>query len=204
MSILRTFFAATACVTMATSVAALMAEPRGGDAGSEAYNIDSFFKTVDVDRNGSLSGEEWREMGLRDISFPLCDANEDGKIDKSEMTACAVPQSMDPKGEGILTIYAGGRFVIPSPGAPIPKPENAPPGITQMTQFLSESPYVEGGPAGEEFIKLFDKDGDGRVSHNEWESLKNNTVFRPFRWPQYNRNRDQWITLEEAPKPPAE
>ena len=204
MNILRVFLAATACVAMAISVSALMAEPQGGGTDSETYNIDSFFRTVDVNKDGSLSGEEWKEMGLTDMSFPLCDANKDGNIDKPEMTACAVPQSMDPKGEGILTIYAGGRFVIPSPGAPIPKPKNAPPGITQMTQFLSESPYVEGGPSGADFIKLFDKDGDGKVSHDEWESVKNNTVFRPFRWPQYNKNRDQWITLEEAPKPPVE
>ena len=144
------------------------------------------------------------EMGLLDMSFQLCDASKDGSVDKAEMNDCAVPVSMDPKGEGILTVYSDGRFVIPSPGAPIPKPKNAPPGITQMTQFVSDSPYVEGGPSGADFIKLFDKDGDGKVGHMEWESVKNDTVFRPFRWPQYNKNRDQWITLEEAPHPPVE
>ena len=204
MNIQRVFLAATACVATVIFVSALTAKHQAGDDDPETYNIDSFFKAVDVNKNGSLSGEEWKEMGLADISFPLCDANKDGRIDRQEMTACAVPQSMDPKGEGILTVYAGGRFVIPSQGTPIPKPKNAPPGITQMTQFVSDSPYVEGGPAGEDFIKVFDKDGDGKVDHTEWESVKNDTVFRPFRWPQYNKNRDQWITLEEAPKPPVE
>ena len=204
MGILRMFTAATACLLMALSISTLMAEPPGGGTDSKPYDIDSFFSIVDVNKDGSIKGEEWREMGLSDMSFPLCDANKNGKIDKQEMTACAVPQSMDPNGEGILTVYGGGRFVIQSPGAPIPKPKNAPPGITQMTQFVSESPYVEGGPTGEAFIKLFDKDGDGKVDHTEWESVKNDTVFQPFRWPQYNKNRDQWITLEEAPKPPVE
>jgi hypothetical protein len=132
----------------------------------------------------------------------LCDPNKDDKITRQEMAACAIPESMDPKKEGILTVYSGGRFVIPSPGAPIPKPKNAPPGITQATQMLSDSPYMEGGPTGQEFIKMFDADGDGKVSHDEWEKLKNNTVFKPFRWPQYNRNRDEWITVDEAPKAP--
>jgi hypothetical protein len=196
--------AAMTSFMMVLSVSTLMAEPQGGGTDSNPYDIDEFFSIVDADKNGSIDGEEWKEMGLMDLSFPLCDADENGRIDKQEMTACAVPQSKDPKGEGILTVYGGGRFVIPSPGAPIPKPKNAPPGITQMTQFVSESPYVEGGPTGEDFIQLFDKDGDGKVDHMEWESEKNSTVFRPFRWPQYNKNRDQWITLEEAPKPPVE
>ena len=138
-----------------------------------------------------------------DLSFPLCDQNGDGRITKQEMSACAVPESMDPKKEGILTVYSGGRFVIPSPGNPIPKPANAPPGITQATQMVADSPYVAGGPTGQDFINLFDADGDGKVGHMEWEKVKNDTVFKPFRWPQYNKNRDQWITLDEAPQPPA-
>jgi len=165
-------------------------------------SMDPFFAALDANKDGFISKAEWKEMGLMDISFPLCDPNKDDKITKQEMSACAVPESMDPKKEGILTVYSAGRFVIPSPGNPIPKPANAPPGITQATQMVSDSPYVEGGPTGQAFIKLFDADGDGKVSHAEWEKLKNETVFKPYRWPQYNKNRDEWITLEEAPKAP--
>jgi len=166
-------------------------------------NIDPFFVTMDENRDGFIDKEEWKQLGLMDIAFPLCDTNKDGKITKEEMTACAIPESMDPNQEGILTVYSGGRFVIPSPGNPIPKPVNAPPGITQATQMVADSPYVEGGPTGLDFIKMFDADGDGKISHIEWESLKNDTVFRQFRWPQYNKNRDEWITVDEAPKAPA-
>lgn len=165
-------------------------------------DIGPFFAILDVDRDGSISKGEWTESGLMDMSFPLCDPNRDDRITRQEMAACAVPESMDPRGEGILTVYSRGRFVIPSPGAPIPKPAKAPPGITQATQMVSDSPYVEGGPTGEDFIKMFDANGDGKVSHDEWEKLKNATVFKPFRWPQYNRNRDEWITVDEAPKAP--
>jgi len=165
-------------------------------------DIDPFFLTLDANKDGLIEKGEWKQLGLMDIAFPLCDTNKDDKITKQEMSACAVPESMDPNKEGVLTVYSGGRFVIPSHGAPVPKPANAPPGITQATQMVSDSPYVEGGPTGQDFIKMFDADGDGKVSHDEWEKLKNNTVFKPFRWPQYNRNRDQWITVDEAPKAP--
>ena len=165
-------------------------------------NIDPFFTVMDANKDGSIDKGEWKEMGLRDSYFALCDPNKDNKIAKQEMSACAVPEAMDPKKEGVLTVYSGGRFVIPSPGNPIAKPKNAPPGITQATQFVADSPYVEGGPTGQEFIKMFDADGDGRVGHEEWEKVKNNTVFKPYRWPQYNKNLDQWITVDEAPQPP--
>jgi hypothetical protein len=53
------------------------------------------------------------------------------------------------------------------------------------------------------FFATLDVDGDGKVSHAEWEKIKNDTVFKPYRWPQYNRNRDEWITVDEAPKAPS-
>lgn len=179
------------------------ASAQNTETRSGAVNIDPFFKTLDVNRDASIDKGEWKELGLMDASFPLCDSNKDEKITRQEMEACAVPESMDPKKEGVLTVYSGGRFVIPSPGAPFPKPAKAPPGITQATQMVSDSPYVEGGPTGQDFIKMFDADGDGKVNHDEWEKLKNSTVFKPFRWPQYNRNRDEWITVDEAPRRPS-
>jgi hypothetical protein len=194
MNIRKMFLAAAACFALA--IPAFAQNPT-------KVNIDSFFAILDVNKDGSIGKGEWKELGLMDASFPLCDRNNDGKITNQEMAACAIPESMDPKKEGILTVYGGGSFVIPSPGAPVPKPANAPPGITQATQMVSDSPYVESGPTGLAFIKLFDADGDGKVSHMEWEKLKNETVFKPYRWPQYNRNRDEWITVDEAPKAPA-
>jgi len=170
--------------------------------GQTQVDIDPFFTTMDLDKSGSIDRKEWVDMGLRDLYFPLCDRDKDETITRQEMSGCALPVAMDPNKEGVLTVYSGGRFVIPSPGNPIPKPAKAPPGITQETQFVSDSPYVEGGPTGQDFIEMFDADGDGKVGHTEWENVKNDTVFKPYRWPQYNKNRDQWITVDEAPQAP--
>lgn len=192
MSISRVLWVLAGCLVLPTITS----------AQSPAVSIDPFFATVDANKDGAIAKDEWKQAGLMDIAFPLCDPDKNDRITKQEMSACAVQESMDPKKEGVLTVYAGGRFVITSPGAPIPKPQNAPPGITQATQMVSDSPYVEGGPTGKDFIKVFDTDGDGKVSHAEWEKVKNGTVFKPYRWPQYNKNRDQWITVDEAPQIP--
>jgi Ca2+-binding EF-hand superfamily protein len=167
-----------------------------------AYNIDPFFSTLDTNKDGFITKQEWQGMNLMEVAFSLCDANKDEKISKPEMAASAIPEAMDPKKEGIVTVFGISSFVIPANGVQIPKPAKFAPGISQVTQFVANSPYVEGGPTGEAFIKLLDQDGDGKISHSEWEAVKNNTVFKPFRWPQYNRNRDDFITLDEAPKPP--
>ena len=176
--------------------------PSVASAQDAAVDVAPFIAAVDVNKDGTMARDEWKQAGLMDVAFGLCDRDGNDRITTQEMSVCAIPESMDPKKEGVLTVYARGRFVIASPGAPVPKPQNAPPGITQATQMLSDSPYVEGGPTGADFIKLFDTDGDGKVSHAEWEKAKNATVFKPYRWPQYNRNRDEWITVDEAPRKP--
>lgn len=183
-------------------VAVCVALPATTSAQTPTVDIAPFFAAVDGNKDGAITRDEWKQAGLMGLAFGLCDPDKDDRVAKQEMSACAIPESMDPKKEGVLTVYARGRFVIASPGAPVPKPENAPPGITQATQMLADSPYVEGGPTGADFIKVFDADGDGKVSHAEWEKTKNSTVFKPYRWPQYNKNRDEWITVDEAPRVP--
>ena len=61
-------------------------------------------------------------------------------------------------------------------------------------------PHVEGGATGIDFITLFDSDKDGKISHDEWEKVKPSTVYRKKRWPEYDINRDRYITLEEVPQ----
>jgi hypothetical protein len=61
---------------------------------------------------------------------------------------------------------------------------------------------MEGGATGIDFIKLFDADGDRKVTHSEWEKVRPSTVFKDKHWPEYNKNNDEYITVDEAPKPP--
>ena len=54
---------------------------------------------------------------------------------------------------------------------------------------------------GQDFIKKFDFDKDGKVNHDEWEGIKTMTFYANNRWPEFDLNRDGFITIEEAPKP---
>jgi hypothetical protein len=77
-------------------------------------------------------------------------------------------------------------------GAP---PEGMPEG-----GFVSNSPHVGDGPTGQAFIDVLDSDKDGKVDHEEWEKNKRSTVYKNKRWPEYNKNMDEYITVDEAPQ----
>jgi len=36
----------------------------------------------------------------------------------------------------------------------------------------------------------------------EWEKGKGSTVYKDKHWPEYNKNRDEYITVDEAPQKP--
>jgi Ca2+-binding EF-hand superfamily protein len=61
-------------------------------------------------------------------------------------------------------------------------------------------PHIEGGESGIEFMNKFDLNKDGKISHDEWEAVKGSTVYREKRWPEYNPNMDDFITLDEVPE----
>lgn len=60
-------------------------------------------------------------------------------------------------------------------------------------------PYIEGGESGIEFMNKFDLNKDGKIDHGEWEAVKKGTVYREKHWPEYNTNKDEYITLDEVP-----
>jgi len=61
-------------------------------------------------------------------------------------------------------------------------------------------PRIEGGETGIEFMNNFDLDKDGRISHDEWEAVKPSTVYREKHWPEYDLNKDGYITMDEVPQ----
>ena len=61
-------------------------------------------------------------------------------------------------------------------------------------------PHIEGGESGIEFMNKFDLNKDGKISHKEWETVKPDTVYKLKHWPEYNINKDAYITLDEVPE----
>jgi len=120
----------------------------------------------------------------------MCDTSKDGKLTKAEMAACELPEAMDTNGDSTLLVSEMIEFDKKMMSAP-------------KKIYAATSPYVEGGATGMDFIKLFDADGDGKVTHMEWETTRPLTVFKDKHWPEYNKNMDEYITVDEAPQPPS-
>ena len=132
----------------------------------------AFIKAEDGNGDGKVSKDEF---GGPDTLFEEWDKNTDGFIDLSEAPTPEMMEGMGPPG-----------------GAP---PEGMPPG-----GFVANSPHVGDGPTGQDFIDVLDTNKDGKVDHDEWEREKLKTVYKNKRWPHYNKNMDQYITLDEAPQ----
>ena len=179
-----------ACLGLAILIHAQNPPQQGAGMAMKKYNVDEFVVKVDTDKDGSMTKDEWKTAGLADIPFTMCDTSKDGKLTKEEMAACELPEAMDANGDNILLVSEMIEFDKKMMSAPKKK-------------YAATSPYVEGGATGMDFIKLFDADGDGKVTHMEWEKGKNSTVYKDKHWPEYNKNMDEYITVDEAPQPPA-
>ena len=172
------------------SIQAMAQNPaQQGGMAMKKYRVDEFVAKVDADNDGAMTKEEWKAAGLAEIPFTMCDSSKDDKLTAAELAACALPQAMDTNGDGILLVPEMIEFDKKMMSAP-------------KKQYAATSPYVEGGATGMDFIKLFDADNDGKVTHEEWEKVRPSTVYRDKHWPEYNKNMDDYITVDEAPKPP--
>jgi hypothetical protein len=178
----------TAAIGLSLAAPVLAQNPQGGGMASKKFKVDSFVAKVDADKDGAMTKDEWKAAGLIELPFTACDSSKDGKITKEEMAACALPEAMDADGNGILMVDEMIEF---------DKKMSAP-----KKKYAATSPYVEGGATGMDFIKLFDADNDGKVTHDEWEKVRPSTVYRDKHWPEYNKNNDEYITVDEAPKKP--
>jgi hypothetical protein len=139
----------------------------GGWHGHEEIKSEFICRDVDTDNDGSMTKEEWKTAGLAEMPFTMCDSSKDGKVTTEEMAACALPEAMDANIDGILMVSEIIEFDKKMMGAP-------------KKQYAATSPYVEGGATGMDFIKLFDADNDGKVTHMEWEKVQEKWVNRPL------------------------
>jgi hypothetical protein len=138
----------------------------------------AFIEAEDGNGDGKVTKDEF---GGPDTLFDEWDKNKDGFIELSEGPTPDMMQGMGARGGG-----------APGGGAP---PEGMPAG-----GFVSNSPHVGDGPTGQDFIDVLDSDKDGKVNHQEWEMNKRSTVYKNKRWPEYNKNMDEYITVDEAPQ----
>ena len=176
-------------ISFAVSALAQDGPPPGGPMAVKNYDVEAFVKQVDTNSDGVMAKEEWKKAGLADMPFSFCDTDRDEKLSKKEMGDCKLPEAMDADPDGILTVNEMIEFDKKMTAAPKKK-------------YVPMEPYVEGGETGMDFIRLFDEDRDGKVTHMEWEKKKNSTVFKERHWPDYNKNMDEYITPDEAPQKP--
>ena len=184
MAFLVMFFLLLAIPAMAQDT-----PPPGPGMAMKQYDVDGFVKQVDTDQDGSMSKEEWKAAGLADMPFTFCDTSKDGILSGKEMADCQMPEAMDTDKDGVLLVDEMIEFDKRMASAP-------------KRQYEPTSPYVEGGETGMDFIRVLDGDGDGKVTHAEWEKNKQSTVYKDKHWPEYNKNMDQYLTVDEAPQKP--
>jgi hypothetical protein len=176
-------------LSLAMPVMAQETPPPGPGMAMKPFNVEAFVEQVDKDKDGSMSKEEWKAAGLVDLPFTFCDASKDGILSAKEMADCRLPEAMDTDKDGVLLVDEMIEFDKSMASAPKKK-------------YEATSPYVEGGETGMDFIRVLDEDGDGKVTHAEWEKNKNATVYKDKHWPEYNKNMDEYLTVDEAPQKP--
>jgi hypothetical protein len=121
------------------------------------------------------------------------DGNGDGKVTPEEYKG---PENhwafFDKNKDGFLTIDEAAR------------PDNIPPELSAANPASDKAPDqapVEAKPLyGKAFIDKFDFDKDGKVNHEEWEGVKNFTFYKDNHFPDFDKNRDGFIILDEAPQ----
>ncbi|MBW1766987.1 MAG: hypothetical protein JRJ02_07875 [Deltaproteobacteria bacterium] len=134
------------------------------------------------------------------------DGNGDGNVTREEYKG---PDDhwnfFDKNQDGFITIDEAARpDNMPEMGAPPGGkggPEGGAKGAKDASQTSAQMPAVAKPLYGKDFIKKFDFDKDGKVNHDEWEGIKPMTAYANNRWPEFDLNRDGFITLDEAPQP---
>lgn len=193
--------------------------PPGGQGGAK-LDQTPMFNEIDKNKDGKATSEEWKAAGAPDMVFQMSDANKDSQITLEELNASSPPADVDKDKDGKASLKEVKDFLSTMPaqggggapggaagGTPVgaaggPPGGTPPEGGTGMPAggFVANSPHVGDGATGQAFIDLMDANKDGKIDHDEWERAKVNTVYKNKRWPNYNKNMDNYITIDEAPQ----
>jgi hypothetical protein len=216
------------CFAQATGAATQGGAPPAGAApgGQSGAKLDQtpMFNEIDKNKDGKATAEEWKAAGAPDMIFQMVDANKDSQVTLEELSASSPPADVDKDKDGKATLKEVKDFMASMPaqgsgGAPGGAPggtaggaaagaAGGPPGGTPPEGgaglpaggFVANSPHVGEGPTGQAFIDAMDTNKDGKIDHDEWEMNKGKTAYKNKRWPNYNKNMDNYITLDEAPQ----
>jgi|WetSurMetagenome_2_1015567.scaffolds.fasta_scaffold191638_2 hypothetical protein len=186
--------------------------PPGGQSGAK-LDQTPMFNEIDKNKDDKATSEEWKASGAPDMIFQMTDSNKDGQVTLEELNASSPPADVDKDKDGKATLKEVKDFMASMPaqggGAPggaaqgSPQTGGAMPAGGQGMPaggFVANSPHVGDGPTGQAFIDAMDTNKDGKIDHEEWEMTKGKTVYKNKRWPNYNKNMDNYITLDEAPQ----
>jgi|GEM_PF-1241239 len=197
--------------------------PPGGQGGAK-LDQTPMFNEIDKNKDGKATSEEWKAAGAPDMVFQMADSNKDSQVTLEELSASSPPADVDKDKDGKASLTEVKEFLATMPaqgsggapggapggtdgGAPTgaaggPPGGTAPEGGAAMPAggFVANSPHVGDGATGQAFIDLMDANKDGKIDHDEWERTKVNTVYKNKRWPNYNKNMDNYITIDEAPQ----
>jgi hypothetical protein len=184
--------------------------PPGGQSGAKPDQTP-MFNEIDKNKDGKATSEEWKAAGAPDMIFQMVDANKDSQVTLEELSASSPPADVDKDKDGKATLKEVKDFMASMPaqgsggatgGAPGGAAGGTPTegGGMPAGGFVANSPHVGDGPTGQAFIDLMDTNKDGKIDHDEWEATKGKTVYKNKRWPNYNKNGDNYITLDESPQ----
>jgi Ca2+-binding EF-hand superfamily protein len=131
---------------------------------------EDFIKQEDKNQDGKVARDEFKGPSEH---FDFFDKNKDGFIELSEAPGPENTPPGGPPGAGQAVGTGMPKMEVPKDAKPL---------------------------YGEAFIKKFDFDKDGKVNHDEWEGIKGMTVYTNNHFPDFDKNRDGFITIDEAPK----
>lgn len=174
------------------------AAPAGAGQNSAALDQSPMFTEIDADKDGKATEAEWKAAGAPDMVFQMSDADKNGCLTLDELGKSSPPAAVDKDKDGKVTLSEVKEFMasMPAQGGD----GGAAGGAMPTGGFVANSPHVGDGPTGQDFIDLMDTNKDGKIDHGEWEATKGKTVYKNKRWPHYNKNMDEYITLDEAPQ----